>query len=153
MNRWGWHRNIGGLTLNFKFLRERGVSPAFLSQWEAGVPLDGNGVQPRFHRNHPSMTKHSEWAEMEWSRLEKLGKVSFLPKGSSKPSGLNVNPCGLLLKPRPNATEDDNEIERYKARLVVDLTRGLVNPALPNRLMQYGTVECAVSRMRSGDFL
>ena len=99
------------------------------------------------------MTKHSEWAEREWSRLQKLGKVSFFAKGTSKPRGLNVNPCGLILKLRPDAAQIDDETERYKARLVVDLTRGLVNPALPNIQVQYGTVERAVSRIRSGAFL
>ena len=118
-----------------------------------GSALGEHDIEPCCHRNHPSIIKHSAWAERECLRLEALGKVSFLPKGSPKPTGLNVNPCGLILKPRPDADHEDDELDRYKARLVVDLTRGLVNPALPNRQVQYGTVEQAISQMRAGDFL
>ena len=148
-----WCNNIRGLTLNFKFLEQKGVSSGFLTQWMDGVKLHGDAVQPRFHRNHPSMTKHALWAEAEWSRLEKLGKLYFFPKGVSKPFGLNVNPCKLIIKARPDAQQAQNECDKYKVRLIVDLTRGLVNPALSNKAVQYGTVERAVSRMCSGDFL
>ena len=148
-----WCNNIRGLTLNFKFLEQKGVSSGFLTQWMDGVKFHGDAVQPRFHRNHPSMTKHALWAEAEWSRLEKLGKLYFFPKGESKPFGLNVNPCGLIIKARPDAQQAQNECDKYKVRLIVDLTRGLVNPALSNKAVQYGTVERAVSRMCSGDFL
>ena len=153
MDSWGWHRNVRGLTLNFDFLRTKGVSSQFLSEWEYGCPLEGDSVVPRFHRNHSSMSQHAEWAEQEWSRLEALGKVRFFPKGCPKPPDLNVNPCGLILKRRPDAEHADNDADRYKARLVVDLTRGLVNPCLKNRQVHYGTVERAVSKMRQNDFL
>lgn len=79
MDSWGWHRNVRGLTLNFDFLRTKGVSSQFLSEWEYGCPLEGDSVVPRFHRNHSSMSQHAEWAEQEWSRLEALGKVRFFP--------------------------------------------------------------------------
>ena len=70
MQKWPWHQGIPGLTLNFDFLRRKGVAPAFLAQWEDGVALGGDFLQLQFHRNHRSVTERSEWVEREWSRLE-----------------------------------------------------------------------------------
>ena len=116
MDNWAWHNGVRGLTLNFDVLRSKGVSPSFLKRWEQGTGLGGAEVEPRDHQNHPSMVKYSGWAEREWSRLDALGKVTFFPKDAPKPKYLNVNPCGLILKARPEAADTDDEIHRFKAR-------------------------------------
>ena len=71
--------DVRGLRLNLDFLRTAGASDAFLRVWEVGVDLRATPATPRTHRNHPSLGQHSVWAEREWSRLEKLGKVEFFP--------------------------------------------------------------------------
>ena len=104
-------------------------------------------VSPESRHNHPSLDTNSDWAEREWNRLERLGKVQFFEKGAPKPDLLNINPCALLLKEREGTDEATPWWERFKARLICDLSRGQVNEHMPRWQVQYGTVELAVSRM------
>ena len=94
-----------------------------------------------------------EWADKEWDRLEALGKVSFFPTGAPKPAQLNVNPCALILKPREGVADSADVWDRFKARLIMDLKRGRVNERIPGAAVACGTLELAVGRMKTGDFL
>ena len=82
-----------------------------------------------------------------------LVRSRFFPAGQAKPAALNVNPCALLLKPREGVDESAPLIERFKARLILDLLRGRVNERLPEVGVAYGTVDLAVSRMCRNDYL
>ena len=101
-----WYNGIPGLTLDIDYLRELGASEQHLEWWTYGRPLRAQDRQTRIANNHPSVARHSEWAEAEWARLESLGKVEFFEAGSPAPPNLNVNPCALLLKERPGGEED-----------------------------------------------
>ena len=70
-------------------------------------------------------------------------------KGEPRPQRLNINPCALIIKSVPNGDLPPSA----KTRLIVDLTRGGVNPRLPPHGVDYGTVELAASRIAEGDFL
>ena len=83
---------VPGLHLQLDVLADRGACPSLLAQWREGFKLGGDRVQARWSRNHPSAFEHQDWAEREWARLEKAGKVSFFPPGAGKPDNLNVNP-------------------------------------------------------------
>ena len=152
MSSWTFTDGIRGVVLNLDFLRDKGVSPCFLRQWRDGIALSADVIRPRHRANHPSMKQHDQWAEIEWSRLERLGKVTCL-LGTSRPDSLNVNPCASILKEQHGASNDAPETDRYKARLIVDLRRGGVNPHLPAVEVHYGTVEQAVLQFSVNDFI
>ena len=80
---WEFRYGIQGLTLNLDFLKTKGANESFLKQWRNGVSLQAETATTRYFRNHPSVTTHDQWAEAEWGRLEKLGKVTFL-SGTSR---------------------------------------------------------------------
>ena len=82
-----------------------------------------------------------------------MGKVFTFPDGAVCPTDLHVNPCGLILTTRPGTSDDDPDHVRFKSRLIVDLARGLVNSYVPEVPVSYGTVELAVTRIKSGDFV
>jgi hypothetical protein len=145
-------KGIQGLRLRIDRLRTLGVSELFLNWWEHGRPLGASPAPARFRRNHPSFIRESEWAERELLRLESFGKVEFF-SDPLRPPGLNINPLALLLKERSDVPADRPATERMKARLIVDLSRGDVNPRLPDIGVAYGTVDLAVSRMSPGCFL
>lgn len=145
---------VPGLHLRFDFLSANGVDAALLHSWRHGHLLGASPVVPRQARNHPSVTSQQlAWAEREWDRLAEVGKVSFFPVDTPPPKHLNVNPCGLILKPRPGADAEADETERFKARLIVDLRRGGVNECMPNVDVAYGTLGQAVARMSAGSWL
>ena len=144
---------VPGLHLRFDFLSANGADPALLHSWRHGHSLGASPVVPRQARNHPSVTSQLAWAEREWDRLAETGKVSFFPVDAPPPKHLNVNPCGLILKPRPGADAEADESERFKARLIVDLRRGGVNECMPNADVAYGTLDQAVARMSAGSWL
>ena len=125
-----WYQGVKGLTLRIDRLKTLGASPQFLDWWRFGRPLDIQPGPVESFTNHPSLRTHLKWAELEWERLERLGKVEFYPKGT-KPTGLHVNPCALLLKLRPDAPDDAPEEDRYKPRLLCDLLRSRINIRLP----------------------
>ena len=143
---------IPGLFLRLDRLHELGASPHFLQNWRNGRNLGAAPAAPRHFKNHGSLDQHADWSETEWSRLEKLGKVEFFP-GGIRPPRLNVNPCALLLKLRPGVSDEVTESEKYKARLIVDLTRGLVNPRMPCVAVAYGTVDKAVATLTKGCYM
>ena len=101
-----WFGGIPGLTLDIDELADLGADNEFLTWWEFSRSLDAPFAPPRFHKNHPSLLAHAPWADKEWERLERLGKVEFFPPGDPQPPQLNVNPCALLLKERPGAEDD-----------------------------------------------
>ena len=68
------------------------------------------------------------------------------------PHELNVNPCALLLKERPDVDENTPVSNRYKAKLLMDLLRGRVNERFPHWELRHGTVDLALSRMTRGEF-
>ena len=76
-----------------------------------------------------------------------------MPPEGDKPSDLHVNPCALILKLRPGVPGDAAKEEKMKARLIVDLTRSGLNPALADQEVKYGTVDLAISRMSAGAWL
>ena len=142
-----------GLNLNLDFLRRCGAKPDLLHSWQHGKPLHASAGKPTHLRNHPSLLQQAQLAKVEWERLETLGKVSLFDPGAPRSSKLNVNPCALLLKARDGVSESAPMAERMKARLIVDLTRGLVNPRLPQFGVAYGTIDLAVSRMTANQYL
>jgi hypothetical protein len=148
-----WHKGISGLTLELDYLAAIGAAPHMLAWWEHGRPLEAAPHTPKEFRNHRSVSEHSHWADAEWSRLERLGKIHFYPAGSPRPAGLNVNPCALLLKKRAGASDDAPEEQKWKARLLCDLKRSHVNDTMPTLSVRYGTVELAISRIASRGFL
>ena len=152
-NTLSWWQGIRGLTLQLDTLRALGASPEFLEQWTLGVPLGAQAAAPSRVPNHPSLVQNDSWAAAEWDRLEKLGKVFMFPPGAPPPPKLNVNPCALLLKPREGADDSAPEIERWKARLILDLRRGRVNERLPQVGVAYGTLDMAVSRLKQGSHM
>ena len=125
----------------------------FLRWWERNHPVGAKAGAHVSVLNHRSVHEHSDWAEREWSRLEGLGKVQFFPVDSPFPLGLCAHPCALLLKERPNAPDDADDLDKYKARLICDLSRSRVNDLLSHWDDHYGTVGLAVSRMSSGSWL
>ena len=144
---------VPGLHLRFNFLSANGADPTLLHSWRHGHSLGASPVAPRQVRNHPSVMSQLAWAEREWDRLAAAGKVSFFPVDTPPPKHLNVNPCGLILKPRPGTDVEADETERFKARLIVDLRRGRVNECMPNVEVEYGTLDQAVARMSAGSWL
>ena len=144
---------VPGLTLNFEYLRGIGAKQNFLHDWSAGRKLGSSPAIHREFRNHPSLNQNSTWADAEWNRLELLGKVSFFPRGEPRPTRLNASPCALLLKPREGADPEDDIQNRFKARLILDLRRGMVNPRMPDVGVNYGTVDRAVSMLRQNDWI
>ena len=147
-----WHGNIRGLTLRLDRLKALGASAQFLQWWETGRPLNA-AIGPQLNiRNHPSVKRHADWAEREWSRLNDLGEISFFPKGC-KPPEVHINPCALLLKERPDADPNDPRIEQYKARLLCDFLRVQINERLPAIAVNYGSVDSAVDMLLSPECL
>ena len=144
---------VPGLTLRFDFLAEAGANPELLHQWRHGRVLEPSARPAKRARNHPSVAAQAEWAEREWARLEAAGKIEFFPAGAPKPPELNVNPCGLILKEREGAGEDEPDEVRLKPRLIVDLRRGCVNQSLPDVGVHYGTLDQAVSRLAEGSWM
>ena len=104
------------LRLRFVFLRSARAQPHLLENWFEGERLGAKTSAPRRFSNHPSVATYPEWAEREWDRLEGLGKALFFPVGASRPHGLNVNPCALILKPREGAEELSAEIDLWKGK-------------------------------------
>lgn len=147
-----WHKNIKGLTLRADNLRTLGASEHFLDRWENGHALNLAAGAVETHANHKSLATNVAWADVEWSRLEALGKIEFFPPGVCPPN-LHVNPCALLLKERPDTDAATPDAERFKARLLCDLLRSHINERLPKLSVNYGTVDLALSRMRTGVFL
>ena len=148
-----WQHGIRGLYLNLEFLRKCGASPRILTTWQQGRALSAAPAEPTERANHPSLTENGKLANLEWARLSDLGKVTLFAPGRPRPPRLNVNPCALIAKVREGVADDAPKHERLKVRLIVDLTRGLVNPRLPEVGVKYGTLELAVSRMKVGDYL
>ena len=148
-----WWQGTRGLTLQLDALKALGAARAFLDQWRFGVPLEAQATAPSRVSNHPSLVQNDSWAAAEWDRLERLGKVFMFPLGEPPPHKLNVNPCALLLKPREGSDESAPEVERWKARLILDLRRGRVNERLPQVGVAYGTLDMAVSRLKKGSHM
>ena len=144
---------VPGLKLRFDFLQRAGACPGPLEQWRHGKALDASRHVAQAFPNHPSARNNPEWAERELDRLEALGKVSFFPTGAARPTALNVNPLGLILKEREGVPAEATEFERMKARLIVDLRRGGVNDILPQMGVSYGSVETAVSMLSAGAWM
>ena len=136
-------------SLQLDYLGSIGADASILSEWSTGVSLDASPAVPRRRRNHPSLSPHAQWAEIEWDRLEALGKIEFFP-GSSRPERLNVSPCALILKEKPGVSAGTVS---WKARLIMDLARGQVNDRLPALGVNYGSLDLAASRIRPGDYL
>ena len=147
-----WYEGTRGLYLNIVKLSSLGADSVFLDWWEYGRPLEAMPMNPTTSPNYRSLLANPTWAEKEWSRLEGLGKVEFFPRGA-EPPGLNVNPCARLLKHRPEAPTDAPKEDRYKARLICDLSTGHVNSLLPHWDVHYGSIDLAISRMTQGAWL
>ena len=113
-----------GQTLQLDTLFALGASQDHLFTLEFGVALDSSHRKTSIFQNHKSVAQHAEWAEKEWTRLERLGKKIFYPPHQPAPLGLHVNPCALLLKERKDAVPSDPDDRRYKARLLMDLKLG-----------------------------
>ena len=133
-----WWDGVPGLTLRFDFLASAGANQELLHQWRHGRVLEPSARPAKRARNHPSVSARPEWAEREWARLEARGKIEFFPAGAPNTPELNVNPCGLILKQREGAGEDEPDEVRLKPRLIVDLRRGRVNQSLPDVGVHYG---------------
>ena len=149
----GFTGDVPGLRLRIDALEQAGADRSLLRLWAHGRPLAAEDRHPVQVRNHPSLLAGIAWAEKEWERLGRLGKVTFFPVGAPRPPRLNVNPCALILKPRAGVPDSASDEERLKACLIVDLKRGRVNERLPWIGVAYGTVELAISRMSKNDFL
>ena len=148
-----WHDGIRGLCLRLDKLREWGVSASRLSTWREGHRLSAVPEDAKYRRNHPSLVKHSRWADMEWTRLESLGKIEFFPVGAPRPSCLNVNPCALLLKRRQGVPDGAPEEQQWTTQLIVNILGGGVNRRLAPYPVAYGTVEKAVSKLKRGSYM
>ena len=56
--------------------------------------------------NRPPMHRHCEWVGAERTKLECLSKVVHVSDTIILPPKLNVNPCALFLKARPEVDDD-----------------------------------------------
>jgi len=122
-----WESGIRGLTLRFDFLEACGVAPEFLRIWRHGQAIGASGASASHSRNHPSCYEHEPWVEHAFDRLDTAGKIQLFAPGQARPPNLNVNPCALILKLRPDTADDVRALDRFKARLIVDLRRGRIN--------------------------
>ena len=148
-----WFQGIRGLCLRIDRLKHLGASNEFLRLWTIGHKLNASVATAKFRNNHPSFRAHELWAEKEFDRLHSLGKITLFPPNLPRPHNLNVNPCALLLKLIPSAASDAADEQKYKARLLMDLSAGGVNPRVPGVPVSYGTVDQAVAMLSPNGFI
>ena len=139
-----WFAGIRGLRLNIDLLRTLGAGPQFLRWWEHGRHFFFDAdVEPNVYRNYRSLLDNLPYAEAEWDRLERFGKIRFFSPGH-RPDQLLVNPCGLALK----ETSDN-----IKARMIVDFTKTGLNQVAQKIPVEYGSLDIALSRTAPGSWL